>query len=105
MDCLPCEQGFITASPGAVSVSQCEEKPVTEDKTTISTPSVTSRNVEMKTSTNEQLTTKTPGEAKEQGKADELSWKLPVIIVGVLGVLGRPSTILNVSVLSLQLIS
>ena len=24
MDCLPCGQGFITASPGAVSESQCE---------------------------------------------------------------------------------
>ena len=24
MDCLPCRQGFTTASPGAVSESQCE---------------------------------------------------------------------------------
>ena len=24
MDCLPCGQGFITASPGAVSELQCE---------------------------------------------------------------------------------
>ena len=45
------------------------------------------------TSTNKQLTANTPGEAKEQGKANELSWKLTVTIV----VLGRPSTILNVS--------
>lgn len=42
----------------------------------------------MKTSTNEQLTTKIPGEAKEQEKADELSWKLSVIIVPLLAVLG-----------------
>ena len=141
------------------------EKPGTEDKTTISTPSATSPNVDMKvrrfsyfwirkktrfqndlaftvnnifnvlsyklrgwnftivkgeqqtsallschsylpigtsphvshffyqTSTNKQLTANTPGEAKEQGKADELPWKLTVTIV----VLGRPSTILNVS--------
>ncbi|PFX34264.1 Sushi, von Willebrand factor type A, EGF and pentraxin domain-containing protein 1 [Stylophora pistillata] len=86
IDCLPCGQGLTTVSPGTVSKSQCEEiqKPVTEDKTTSSTPLVTSRNVEMETGTNEQLTTKTPGEAKEQENSQESSWKLPVIIVPLL---------------------
>lgn len=86
IDCLPCGQGLTTVSPGTVSKSRCEEiqKPVPEDKTTSSTPLVTSRNVEMETGTNEQLTTKTPGEAKEQENSQESSWKLPAVIIGAL---------------------
>lgn len=82
MDCLPCGQGFITASPGAVGESQCEDiqKSVTTDKITISTPLATSRYDEAKKSTNKQLTTKTPEEAKEQENAEEFFWKLPVTI-------------------------
>lgn len=56
------------------------QKPVTEDKTTISTPLATSWNFELKTSTNEQPGTKTQEEAKNQENAEELPWKLPVII-------------------------
>lgn len=60
------------------------QKPVTEDKTTISTPLATSRNVELKTSTNEQPRTNTQEEAKNQENAEELPWKLPVIISAAL---------------------
>lgn len=44
----------------------------------------TSRNVELKTSTNEQPRTNTQEEAKNQENAEELPWKLPVIISAAL---------------------
>ena len=112
MDCLPCGQGFITASPGAVSELQCEGGLLL-----FATAFMISFQTAMQSYFVGQIISnfnvnkivnlvyiftlkmteiqKTPGEAKEQENADESSWKLPVIINT--SSLGRPSTIINVS--------
>ncbi|KAJ7327690.1 Putative ephrin-receptor like [Desmophyllum pertusum] len=91
-DCILCGQGLTTTSIGAMKQSHCIEiespssdipVPATEKQSTVTT----SRYLE--TSVAEERPTKSAGKTEEQEKAEELPWKLPVIVGGSIAVVSK----------------